>query len=353
VRDEVVDYVRKWNQRAELPKTRILGWIGLASSTFSNWTRCYGQVYQHNGWVPREHWLADGERQAILKFHFEHPLNGYRRLTYMMLDANVVACSPATVYRVLSKAGLLRKHNPKKSLKGTGFVQPLGPHKHWHLDIAYLNIRGTFYFIASVLDGYSRLVVDWEIREKMEESDIEILLQRAREKYPGATPRIITDNGPQFIAKDFKSFIRLCGMSHVRTSPYYPQSNGKLERYHRTLKSECIRPQTPLSLDDARRIVASFVNEYNEERLHSALGYVTPRDMLEGRQQAIHAERDQKLEAARQQRAAAQSQSRKESKAEPQPESYTNDARPEDKALLRSNLSAESSAKTEREAAVV
>src|SRR5690606_6289709 len=122
----------------------------------------------------------------------------------------------------------------------------------WHLDIAYLNIRGTFYFIASVLDGYSRMVVHFEIREKMEEQDIEVIVQRAREKYPGATPRIITDNGPQFIAKDFKSFVRICGMTHVRTSPYYPQSNGKIERYHRTLKGECVRPMSPLSLEDAQ-----------------------------------------------------------------------------------------------------
>ena len=84
---------------------------------------------------------------------------------------------------------------------------------------------------------------------------MEAILQRAREKFPGETPRIITDNGPQFVAKDFKEYIRICGMTHVRTSPYYPQSNGKLERYHRTIKSECIRPGTPLSLDDARRIV--------------------------------------------------------------------------------------------------
>ena len=173
----------------------------------------------------------------------------------------------------------------------------------WHMDVAYLNIRGTFYFIASVLDGYSRSVVHWDIREKMEECDIESILQRAREKYPGVTPRIITDNGPQFIAKDFKQFIRICGMTHVRTSPYYPQSNGKIERYHRTLNGDCVRPKVPLSKDDALRVVGEFVREYNEERLHSALGYVTPKDMLKGRQAEIHAARDQKLSEARERRA--------------------------------------------------
>ncbi len=127
-------------------------------------------------------------------------------------------------------------------------------------------------------------------------------LQRAREKHPGVTPRIITDNGPQFISGDFKQFIRVSGMSHVRTSPYYPQSNGKIERYHRTIKSECIRPGTPLSLEDARRIVSEFVDTYNTKRLHSAIGYITPSDMLAGRAKAIHAQRDRKLAEARNRR---------------------------------------------------
>jgi transposase InsO family protein len=113
------------------------------------------------------------------------------------------------------------------------------------VDVAYVNIAGTFYFLCSMLDGYSRAIVHWEIRPKMEEQDVEVVLQRAKEKYPEAKPRIISDNGPQFLAKDFKQFIRLCGMTHVRTSPYYPQSNGKLERFHRTIKGDCLRPACP------------------------------------------------------------------------------------------------------------
>ena len=138
----------------------------------------------------------------------------------MMLDADVVAVSPASVYRVLKEAGLMHRHHPGPSKKGKGFTQPLGPHQHWHIDISYLNLAGTFYYMCSILDGYSRSIVHWEIREKMEETDVETILQRATEKFPGETPRIISDNGPQFIAKDFKQFIRICGMTHVRTSPY-------------------------------------------------------------------------------------------------------------------------------------
>jgi hypothetical protein len=136
----------------------------------------------------------------------------------------------------------------------------------------------------------------------MREADVEVIIQRARERFPDQSPRIISDNGPQFIAKDFKAFIRICGMTHVRTSPHYPQSNGKIERWHKTLKSTCLRPKTPLSLDDAKRLVAEFVDYYNNVRLHSAIGYVTPKDKLEGREHKIFQQRDRKLQEARERR---------------------------------------------------
>lgn len=295
--------MRYWAERAELPVTQILRWLGVPEGTYYKWRQRYGRVNEHNGWIPRDHWLDDWEKQAILEFHWQHPLEGYRRLTYMMIDASIVAASASSVYRVLKKAGVLNRFQRTASKKGTGFRQPDGPHRDWHVDVSYLNIAGTFYFLCSVLDGYSRYIVHWEIRNKMEEIDVETILQRAREKFPGHTPRIISDNGPQFIAKDFKQFIRISGMTHVRTSPYYPQSNGKLERYHRTIKTDCLRPGTPLTVEDARRITESFVSKYNNERLHSAIEYVTPKDKLLGREQEILNERDRKLAEAREQRA--------------------------------------------------
>ena len=274
----------------------------MATSKWHAWKHRYGKANEHNAWIPRDHWLEDEEKQAIRDFHALFPLEGYRRLTFMMIDQDIVACSPSSVYRVLQEAGLLDRHTPKVSSKGKGFVQPLLPHEHWHVDVSYINIAGTFYYLCSLLDGCSRFLVHWELRETMIEADVEQIIQRAREKFPEATPRIISDNGPQFIARDFKEFIRICGMTHARTSPYYPQSNGKIERWHRILKEECIRPGTPLTLEDARRIVAKFVEHYNTVRLHSAIAYVTPRDKLEGRQEEIFAARDRKLEAARERR---------------------------------------------------
>jgi transposase InsO family protein len=131
------------------------------------------------------------------------------------------------------------------------------------------------------------------------QDDVQTIIQRARERYPDASPRLISDNGPQFVAKEFKAFVRQAGMTHVRTSPYYPQSNGKIEAWNKTLKVTTIRPKRPATLDEARRLVEAFVDHYNGVRLHSAIGYVTPNDMLAGRQQAIWDARDARLEQAR------------------------------------------------------
>ena len=308
----MVDYIGKWTVRAEVPARQLLAWMGLASSKYHLWRQNYGRPHAYNGHIPRDGWLEAWEKQAIIDYHRRYPLEGYRRLTYMMLDHDVVAVSPSSVYRVLKGEGLLDRNKWAPSKKGKGFVQPLKAHDHWHIDISYLNIAGTFYFLCSVLDGYSRAIVHWEIRETMKEPEVETIVQRALEKYPGQKPRIISDNGPQFIAKDFKQFIRLAGITHVRTSPYYPQSNGKLERWHATLKKEQFRDKAPRNVEEARRVVDNFVTHYNEVRLHSALGYITPLDKLAGRDTEIFASRDSKLEAARAKRLGAKSRARTE-----------------------------------------
>lgn len=302
VRDEAVEFVRYWQQRGAFKVGQLLGWLGLGSSKYYSWQTRHGQANRHNGQIPKTHWLLAWEQAAIVAYARAHPGEGYRRLSFMMLDDDVVAVSPSSAYRVLQAAGLLQPWQRTASRKGQGFDQPTQAHQHWHIDIAYLNLGGTFYYLCSVLDGYSRYLVHWEIREQMTETEVQLILQRAREKFPTARPRIISDNGPQFIAREFKLFIQACGMTHVRTSPNYPQSNGKLERWHKTVKGEAIRPQTPLTLDEARRVVDKFVRYYNEGRLHSAIGYVTPKARLTGQDQQIRAERQRKLAQARERR---------------------------------------------------
>ena len=267
VRDEVVDYVRYWSKKAALPVRQLVAWLGLGRGKYYNWRERYGKVNEHNAWIPRDHWLLDDEKQAIVSFADAHPLEGYRRLTYMLMDDDVVAASPSSVYRVLKQAGLLRRWNGKTSKKGTGFHPPLKSHQHWHIDISYLNVCGTFYYLCSVLDGFSRYIVHWEIRRRRiatfqvthlhEEikatrrvadffrkarsaDDVEAdsqnptfcngRMKNFRKRRRGSCGFCESvGNGPAmrsiaFIAKDFKTFIRLMGMTHVKTSPFYPQS---------------------------------------------------------------------------------------------------------------------------------
>ena len=304
VRDAIVDFTTYWSQQTTIQIADFIQLLGISPSKYYNWKQRYGKVNEHNCMVPRDFWLEPWEKQAIIDYYHLHPTEGYRRLTYMMLDNNIVAVSPTSVYRVLKEAGCMKKWSGSKSKGGSGFEQPFLIHEHWHMDISYINICGTFYYLCSVLDGASRYIVHWEIREQMQEKDVEIILKRALEKYPEEKPRVISDNGPQFIARDFKEFIRINGLTHVRTSPFHPQSNGKLERWHQSLKRECIRPKTPLSLEEARDLVGDFVLYYNTVRLHSALGYVTPIDKLEGRDNFVFKERDSKLERAREERKA-------------------------------------------------
>lgn len=139
-----VDFVNRWTEKTEFPMTRLTTWIGIRRGKFSDWRERYGRVNEHNAWVPRDHWLEAWETQVIVGYWMEHADVGYLSLTYMMLDGDIVAVSLSSVYRVVSEAGLLEKWNRTPSKKGTGFVQPARPHEHWHIDIAHLNLGGTF-----------------------------------------------------------------------------------------------------------------------------------------------------------------------------------------------------------------
>jgi putative transposase len=259
----------------------MLKLIGINTSKYYSWNNRKGTINNHNGKIPKDNWLLDWEKRAIINYAKSHIAEGYRRLTYMMLDEDIVAVSPSSTYRILKSAGLLNRwNNVKKSLKGKGFEQPIVPHQHWHVDIKYVNFKGSFLFLISVIDGYSRYIVHHELRQNMQEYDVQITIQRALEKYPGYKPRIISDNGSQFISKDFAEYLKFVGLQHIRTSIAYPQSNGKIERYHRTVHEECLMKTALVNIDDARKQVTEYIKFYNTKRLHSSLYFLTPDDFL-------------------------------------------------------------------------
>lgn len=224
-----------------------------------------------------------------------------------MLDEEIVAVSPSSVLNVLQQAQLSSRWTagPGGASK-KGFEQPSRPHEQWHTDISYLNLLGTHYFFISVLDGFSRAIIHHEVRLDMETRDVEVVMERALEKLPRGIPkpRLISDNGPQYTSKDFREFLRERDVSHSRARPYHPQSNGKIERFHGSMKSECVRREPMADLESARELIARYVDEYNTRRLHSALQYLTPWDYLQGEEhiKSRLMERRTRLDIARQHR---------------------------------------------------
>jgi Transposase and inactivated derivatives len=132
----------------------------------------------------------------------------------------------------------------------------------------------------------------------MSEYDVELSVQRAKEKNPKENPRIITDNGPQYTSKEFQQFLKEVEFKHIRTSVGYPQSNGKIERFHRSLGEECLKTKSMISIEDAREVIGKYVEYYNTKRLHSALFYLTPEDYLLGRVDSRLKERELKIKNA-------------------------------------------------------
>ena len=299
VRHQIVEYIEKTSPKTKISKQTILSWLEIHPGKYYAWKKRIGIENHHNGQLPKSHWILPQEYQAVVVDAKQCYTGGYKRFAYEMLDNDIVALSPSTVYRILKTEGLLRSWEVSGgSLKGTGFGQPTRIHQHWHTDIKYVNFHSAFLFLISVFDGYSRYNLHHEICTQMEEYHVELTIQRALEKFPGNSPRLISDNGSQFISGDFRKFLREVGLDHVRTSVRYPQSNGKIERFHRTLKDECLSKKSLINLNDARKQIAIYIENYNTKRLHSALNYLTPEDYLLGRVESRLNERNLKLNQA-------------------------------------------------------
>lgn len=299
IRDAVVIDLENRQKQTGISMKTLIGFLGVAASTFATWKNRRNLPNRHNHHIPKSHWILPWEKEAIIAYARIHFFEGYRPLCFQMMDQNIVSASPATVYRILKQAGLIRTWQRRLSRKGKGFHQPTGPHHHWHIDITYVNVQGTFMFLIAIIDGYSRFIVAYELRAAMEEKDVEIVVQRAKETFPESRAAVIHDRGSQFMAKEFNAFIRIMGLTQRATSVAYPQSNGKIERFFKTMKTEFVRSNSLLTINDARSQIAMFIHYYNTHRLHSAIGYVTPEQKLKGGADKIIQERKEKLAKAR------------------------------------------------------
>jgi transposase InsO family protein len=249
------------------------------------------------------------EREAVKAYALAHSKDGYRRLAWQMIDADVADLSPSSVYRILDEADLLYRWKRSAST-GKAPPKPTRPHERWHTDLMYLRIADSWYFLVSVIDAYSRYIVHWELLTTMRAADVELVIQAALEK-TGATPQIVTDNGSQFTAGEFKALVRRFAFAHIRIRTYHPESNGVIERYHRSTR-EALEESDLRNLGQARELIGQWVEHYNETRLHAALGYLPPAEYYRGDPAARQQERQVKLARAQQQRRQANQERLKE-----------------------------------------
>lgn len=304
IREKAEGEVLRLLAMTELPLPTLLAFAGIPERTWREWRERRGLQTRHNNNIPRSYYLTPEEEAAIIRFCQDnsllHPEKGYRTLCWEMVDKNVACVGASSVYNVIKRHKLDKKWAEMTEQAGREFEQPKAVHEQWHIDFSYIKISGSFFYFISILDGYSRRILNWRLCDTMEGVNAELLVTETKELYRDAkNPRLISDNGSQFISKDFKELLIMLEIGHTFTRACHPQSNGKIERFHRSFKTEHTRRSAYVDDRDARVRMALWLAYYNSERLHSAIGYLTPDDVFFGRRESRLAERREKLHTAR------------------------------------------------------
>lgn len=279
-----------------------LGQLELSPATYYQWKHRAekGRLEDQVGRSLREQGVLPEEEAAVVAYAKEHPRDGYRRLAWQMVDGDVVYLTPSAVYRVLDRHDLLYRWKRGSPSSGKKPKEAEWPDEVWHTDLMYLWVKGRWYFLVSVLDSYSRYIVAWELALTMRADEVVDVVHRALEERAGTRPRIVRDNGSQFVAKEWRDLVARFGLVDIATRVRHPESNGRIERYHRGVREEGLADADPESLYEAKAMIAEWVDYYNHRRLHAGLGYLRPVDYYQGNPEALLAERKRKLaEAAR------------------------------------------------------
>jgi transposase InsO family protein len=299
VRQTVEREITRLVSKTGLPLPTLLRYAGIPERTWREWQQRRDIETKHNNNIPKNYYLTPDEIRAIILYCSANPLKGYRVQSWEMVDANVAYVSCSSVYNIIKRYNLGKKWAEVEEMKKKGFDQPVAVHEQWHIDFSYIRIGGAFYYFLGILDGYSRRMLNWRLCRNMEGINAEILVAETKELYPEArNPRIISDNGSQFISKDFEELLVFLEFGHTLTSANHPQSNGKLERFNRTLKSEHVRRSAYINFKDACIRMSEWIAYYNSKRLHSAIWYLTPNDVFYNRTEGRLAERKEKLHTA-------------------------------------------------------
>ena len=277
--------------------------MGISTSNYYRWCSelANGSLTDDRGRSPSLDRTLEEEEQKVIDYALNHPQDGYRRLAWMMVDEDVVYLCPSTVYRILDKHDLLYRWKRSTSV-GVRPEKAQKPDARWHTDILYLYVMNRWYFLVTVLDAFSRFIVHWKLVFSLLADDVLDVIKEALEKTPAAKPQVVSDNGPQFRGIEFRKLVKTFTLETIKIRRHHPESNGLIERYHRSFREEGIAEKTASDYYHACALIEKWVDQYNNHRLHSAINYLRPIDYYRGDPEKLIKERMEKLEKARKRR---------------------------------------------------
>ena len=282
----------------------VLGKLGISVASYYRWKSraakgCLDDVIKlpYRKAVPP----TPEEVLKVCGYALEHPEMGYKRLTWQMVDEDIAYLRPYQVYRILEENNLiLRRDRPNEGVLKRP-PEPDHPDQVWYIDLMYLYIHPRWYYLVDILDGYSRYLVNWSLNLTMTAETVTLTVQEALEKLPKrhvTEPRLIHDHGTQFSSAEWRSFVRGAGLQDIRTRVAHPESNGRLERLHRTHREEGFSGEELEDYYQALDTLEGWSYYYNYRRPHSALNYLCPIDYYRGDPAMRLAERERKLREA-------------------------------------------------------
>lgn len=297
----ILNSVEQAQQRDGQTVTTILNELGLSRATYYRWQeRSTRQQLADAVVIPRRRaWPpTPAEVAAVRDFALAHPALGYKRLAWLMVDQDVAYLRPYQVYRILSGQDLLARRPKPVPLALRRPAAPDHADQVWHIDLMYLYVGSRWYYLVDIVDGYSRFLVHWSLNLTMEADAVTLTVQEALDRLPQrrvGEPKIVHDHGSQFISAEWRRFVEATGVTDIATRVGHPQSNGVVERLHRTHQEEGLPEDMLADYYAALDTLAGWGHYYNQVRPHSALQYLCPADYYRGDPTARLAERRAKL----------------------------------------------------------
>jgi len=282
-------------ETSHLPVRRTLGKIGIPKSTFYTWLDHYASggldALDDHRPKPKRVWnrIPDDVRQRIVQLALDEPDLSPREVAVAFTDRERSFVSEASVYRLLKARGLVTSPAFIVMKAADKFANPTTAiNQLWQTDFTYLKVTGWgWFYLSTVLDDFSRYIVAWKLCTTMGAGDVTDTLELALQASglddapPELRPRLLSDNGPSYLASDLADWLQDQGMKHTRGKPYHPMTQGKIERWHLSLKSRILLENYYLP-GDLERAVADFVEHYNHRRYHESLDNLTPADVYSG-----------------------------------------------------------------------